>query len=179
MVWRLEPVRYRRSLRSLRTGASGARLGRPRHRRPIHHFLSCDCLQYLVWRNRSGHCYHFALRRPCARICRRQFSCGSRYLDSYFLFLAMAGMMVWVIAELRAAQTRAETASRPISHILETVQDGFIALDANWRYTYINAAAERMQGRDRYQLLLGTPILNRFPDYAGTEIEEVFPPRLA
>jgi PAS domain S-box-containing protein len=89
------------------------------------------------------------------------------------LFLAMAGMMVWVIAELRAAQTRAEAASRQISYILETVQDGFIALDENWRYTYINAAAERMQGRSRY-LLLGTPILDRFPDYAGTQTEEVF-----
>jgi PAS domain S-box-containing protein len=89
------------------------------------------------------------------------------------VFIAMAGSMVSVIAELRAAQTRAETAGRQISYILETVQDGFIALDANWRYTYVNAAAERMQGRDRYKLL-GTPILDRFPDYAGTEIEQAF-----
>jgi PAS domain S-box-containing protein len=89
------------------------------------------------------------------------------------LFLAMSGMMVWVIAELRNAQTRLEVATRQISYVLETIQDGFVALDAEWRYTYINAAAERMHGRDRYTLL-GTPILERFPDYLGTRIEQAF-----
>ena len=89
------------------------------------------------------------------------------------LFLAMAGTMVWVLAQLRAAQTRVEVAGRQISYVLETIQDGFIALDAKWRYTYVNAAAEKMHRRDR-DTLLGTPILDRFPDYVGTQIEHAF-----
>ncbi|THC38216.1 hypothetical protein C2862_24710, partial [Massilia sp. Mn16-1_5] len=37
--------------------------------------------------------------------------------------------------------------------ILESMLDGFIAVDASWRIGYANAAAERITGLDRSQLL--------------------------
>lgn len=33
--------------------------------------------------------------------------------------------------------------------ILETVSDEFMALDREWRYTYVNPAAERIMGLER------------------------------
>ena len=44
--------------------------------------------------------------------------------------------------EAQAAQERAEG-------ILASINDGFLALDQDWRFTYVNAAAERMLGPAR------------------------------
>src|SRR4051812_18638560 len=37
--------------------------------------------------------------------------------------------------------------------MLETVPDGFIGVNNQWRFTYLNVAAERMLGYSREQLL--------------------------
>lgn len=52
--------------------------------------------------------------------------------------------------ELRA---RSERAERHALTILETIQDGFIGLDHQWRIAYLNAAAERMMNSSRVALL--------------------------
>jgi PAS domain S-box-containing protein len=47
----------------------------------------------------------------------------------------------------------------PLDEILAGIAEGFIAFDNDWRFTYVNAAAERMSGRSARDLL-GKPVLN-------------------
>jgi len=50
---------------------------------------------------------------------------------------------------------------------LESMPDGFILLDAEWRFTYINAQAELLLQRPRYQLL-GRSMWAEFPEGVDT-----------
>ena len=68
--------------------------------------------------------------------------------------------------EAQMAQERAEG-------ILASINDGFFALDRDWRFTYVNAAAERMLSRsaeqiDRQELLGGIPRDDRLS--AGSQV---------
>jgi PAS domain S-box-containing protein len=56
--------------------------------------------------------------------------------------------------------------ARQVRRILETVSDGFVFLDASWRYTYVNARAGELLGRSPEQLL-GKHIWTEFPDGVG------------
>jgi PAS domain S-box-containing protein len=69
---------------------------------------------------------------------------------------------------LRAARRRSET-------ILESITDAFVAVDREWRYTYVNERAlRRMQWRSGRDLtredVLGQGMWDLFPDAAGTTI---------
>jgi PAS domain S-box-containing protein len=63
--------------------------------------------------------------------------------------------------EAQMAKARAET-------ILSSINDGFFALDRDWVFTYVNAAAERMLHRSA-QDLIGKNFWQEFPNAAGTE----------
>lgn len=64
-----------------------------------------------------------------------------------------------------------------LATILEGIGDAFYALDQDWRFSYINRAAEVYFGLPR-QDMLGRIIWDVFPDSAGTELrrryEEIF-----
>lgn len=60
-----------------------------------------------------------------------------------------------------------------ISVILEGIGDAFYALDQEWRFSYINGAAERYFGKAR-QDMLGQVIWEVFPQSAGTELRRRF-----
>jgi PAS domain S-box-containing protein len=55
--------------------------------------------------------------------------------------------------------------------ILENIPDAFAVLDRDWRYLYLNAAAERLLGRKREELL-GKTIWDEYPEAVGTALEE-------
>jgi PAS domain S-box-containing protein len=67
-------------------------------------------------------------------------------------------------AEARRAQERA-------SAILESITDGFLTLDADWRFTYVNAEAERMNGIRREDQI-GKNQWELFPATRGTLLEQ-------
>jgi PAS domain S-box-containing protein len=74
---------------------------------------------------------------------------------------------------LTAEQAQRETAAtfEQLTHLLETMSDAFIALDRNWRITYQNTAAERINhGKPRSQVL-GKTHWQEWPDSVGTEME--------
>ena len=48
---------------------------------------------------------------------------------------------------------------------------GFYSLDHDWRFTHVNAAAEKLLMRSREELL-GQVIWSEFPAAAGSEFEE-------
>ncbi len=65
-------------------------------------------------------------------------------------------------SELRAERDR-------FRGIVERLPDGFVALDQDWRCTYMNAAAERLSGRSRRDVL-GVDIRSLNPDLPEVEV---------
>jgi PAS domain S-box-containing protein len=57
--------------------------------------------------------------------------------------------------------------------ILEGLTDGFAAIDYDWRYIYLNTAAEQILGRPREEIL-GKVIWEEYPGALGTTIETVW-----
>ncbi|HET7322684.1 MAG TPA: diguanylate cyclase, partial [Longimicrobiaceae bacterium] len=53
----------------------------------------------------------------------------------------------------RADHTAAEEARTRLESVLESIGDGFIAVDPDWRFTYLNHAAERLLHRERDRML--------------------------
>jgi len=56
---------------------------------------------------------------------------------------------------------------------LESITDAFYTLDSDWRYTYLNPEAERLQQRKSSELL-GQVVWEAFPQAVGTEVEDAF-----
>ena len=65
-----------------------------------------------------------------------------------------------------AARQLAEEAARDIRQILERIGDAFMALDKNWRYTYVNTKAAETFGHTQ-QELIGKHIWSEFPEGVG------------
>ena len=57
--------------------------------------------------------------------------------------------------------------------ILESITDAFFALDSEWRFTYVNAQAERLLARPRAELL-GRVVWEEFPDAVGSVFEREY-----
>jgi PAS domain S-box-containing protein len=68
--------------------------------------------------------------------------------------------------ELRRSQTR-------FANLLGSISDGFFALDEKLVVTYFNAAAERILGREREEVL-GRPLFEAFPEARGSIFEEQY-----
>jgi PAS domain S-box-containing protein len=56
-----------------------------------------------------------------------------------------------------------------VAQMLETNADGFVSLDREWRFTYINSAAERMLRRPRPELI-GRNLWDVFPELVGSRV---------
>jgi PAS domain S-box-containing protein len=53
----------------------------------------------------------------------------------------------------QTAYAVSEAARNRITNILESITDGFLALDHNWRFTYVNSQAEKLLQKQQGQLL--------------------------
>jgi PAS domain S-box-containing protein len=73
----------------------------------------------------------------------------------------------------QGARIQAEQAQEQISQILESVTDGFVAFDRNWRFTYINREAAKTIGRSG-KSLLGRVLWQEFPEFAQTNMAELY-----
>ena len=58
----------------------------------------------------------------------------------------------------------------PLS-ILDSIEDGLVILDRDWRYTYVNTQAEHLVGRPRSELI-GKCVWDEFPSAVGTDVEQ-------
>ena len=75
------------------------------------------------------------------------------------------------VTERRRSQEALRAAHAQTVEILESVQDGFYAVDAAWRFTYVNRRAEEMWGIGR-EALLGRNLWEAFPGSVGGRIQE-------
>jgi len=71
------------------------------------------------------------------------------------------------ITERKRTEEALRKSNREISIILESVTDAFYALDREWRFTYVNSAAEHVLGRNRDELI-GRSVWEEFPEAVGT-----------
>jgi PAS domain S-box-containing protein len=85
------------------------------------------------------------------------------------------------LAELRREAVRVENelrreaqiARERAESILSSINDGFLALDGDWRFTFVNTAAERTLERDAKEML-GRAFWEVYPDTVGTELDARF-----
>ncbi|MEY4906373.1 MAG: hypothetical protein RL260_91 [Pseudomonadota bacterium] len=67
----------------------------------------------------------------------------------------------------QAALAEARQARDVLRDVLARVDDGFVALDQDWRYTYLNQQAARLLGREHPDDLIGRNIWTEFPEGIG------------
>lgn len=60
-----------------------------------------------------------------------------------------------------------------IQDIFERVSDGFVSLDSNWRYTYVNKKAQQMLNRTAASLI-GKNIWEEFPDFVVDKFRSTY-----
>jgi PAS domain S-box-containing protein len=72
-----------------------------------------------------------------------------------------------------AARQEAEDAYNQLHQILESMTDGFIALDRDWRIIYQNAAAEQINQKSRSEVI-GKTHWEEWPASLGTNVEQQY-----
>jgi PAS domain S-box-containing protein len=85
--------------------------------------------------------------------------------------MGVLGMVVVTTVALARRHwiSRSELAERALDETLAGINDAFVALDHDSRFTYVNAQAEAFWGRDRSELL-GRSILGCFPEAGESPI---------
>ncbi|HLO88321.1 MAG TPA: GAF domain-containing protein [Nostocaceae cyanobacterium] len=68
----------------------------------------------------------------------------------------------------QTARAASEAARNRIANILASITDGFVALDQNWRFTYVNPQAEKLLQKKQDQLL-DHNLWQVFPDLINTQ----------
>jgi PAS domain S-box-containing protein len=76
------------------------------------------------------------------------------------------------------ARLEADGARRLLGTVFERISDGFVALDTEWRYTYVNERAAEMFGR-RPDDLIGRHIWTEFPEGAHQPFARAYEEALA
>ena len=78
----------------------------------------------------------------------------------------------------KAAEDEIRSLGVRLTATLESITDGFFTLDRDWRFTYVNAAAERILECSRGELL-GRNVWTRFKETVGTPFEQHYRRALA
>lgn len=102
---------------------------------------------------------------------------GGYIVDAAGSPVRSAGILLNVTKTVQAEDERRRLHSR-ITNILDSVQDGFVALDRNWHYIYVNRRAAEMFGREP-QDLIGKHIWTEFPEGVGQPFHRAYEKALA
>ena len=89
------------------------------------------------------------------------------------VFFMVGVILSWVGGELRELRWKALKLADDRNEILESITDGFEALDAGYRFVYLNQAAARLYGSPRDEMI-GRNIWDRMPELRGTQVEKEF-----
>ncbi len=69
--------------------------------------------------------------------------------------------------------TESKKSEKALADIYERVTDGFVALDKNWNYTYINRNAALMMNSDA-EYIRGKNVWAEFPHMVGTAVQQAY-----
>jgi PAS domain S-box-containing protein len=82
------------------------------------------------------------------------------------------------ITERKEAERSLRESSRRITNILESITDGFFALDREGCFTYLNGRAEQLLQRPKEELL-GRNVWQAFPEAVGSQFHTQYPSNIA
>ncbi|MDX2263251.1 MAG: PAS domain S-box protein [Gemmatimonadales bacterium] len=99
-------------------------------------------------------------------------SIGEAVRDDTGRIIRLQGAFQDITARVQAERDRQQLADR-LATTLESMDEGFITVDDEWRFTYVNAEAQRMVGRSREELL-GQTIWGAFPETIGIAFEHEY-----
>ena len=85
--------------------------------------------------------------------------------------LSVAERRIHALIERNQARAESKEAARRVTEIIENTTDAFFAVDHDWKFTYLNAQAEKFFGRRRDELV-GKELWKEFPDLADSSFEE-------
>ncbi len=87
------------------------------------------------------------------------------YFDAAGSATKLTGAMIEVTTRKEIEEER-RRASERVTHLLETMSDGFLSIDTDWRLTFANASFERITGLRREDAV-GRPFWDVFPRVAA------------
>jgi PAS domain S-box-containing protein len=135
----------------------------------------------------DGRCHPDDLARVHAALDEAISSCG--VFESEYRVALPDGTTRWVAARGRAVPgadgkavrflgaaydtTDVHDGQARTARVLEAMSAAFYSVDTSWRFSYVNAEAERLLGRSREELL-GGDIWELFPAAAGSDFESHF-----
>ncbi len=67
------------------------------------------------------------------------------------------------ISDRKRVEEFLEAKNRQITNIFNSITDGFVSIDSQWRYTYVNSKAEQLVGKSKDELI-GNSIWEIFPE---------------
>src|SRR5205807_3061791 len=67
--------------------------------------------------------------------------------------ISVAERRIRALSERNQARTELQETVRKMTDILEKTSDGFLAVNRNWKFTFVNRQAEKLLGRRREELL--------------------------
>ena len=73
----------------------------------------------------------------------------------------------------RRAERQAEASTERVRRMFDRIADAFVAIDRDWRYTYVNEQAATLLGTDA-QELLGVPMGKAYPEITETVFYDAF-----
>jgi PAS domain S-box-containing protein len=92
----------------------------------------------------------------------------------------LSGLSWWSLQAIRVHERRQRAAEaarheieRRLLETIESISDGFITFDDEWRFTYANGEAQRLLGKARDELI-GKVVWELFPDAIGSQMFEEF-----
>ena len=112
------------------------------------------------------------------RFVREAKALENRWFDIYAFRLGSHGshkvaILFNDISDRKASEDALIASENRSRNILESITDGFLALDRDWRITYINAAGARFLDRNPGDLI-GKSLWEEFPGTVGSEYERVY-----
>jgi len=94
---------------------------------------------------------------------------GTVHRDSAGRAVSMTGVC-WDITERKRAEEDLRDARRRLEVIVDSIADGFYALDRQWRFTHVNDEALRHMGKTREEIL-GRTLFDVYPETRSSVIE--------
>jgi len=94
---------------------------------------------------------------------------GSFHIGATSDLIALA-IFVFIGAAISVLNEVIQRREQQLGHLLESISDGFIVLDDQWRYRFVNDRAAQLMRRSRAELL-GKRIWSEFPDLVGSAFE--------
>ena len=95
---------------------------------------------------------------------------GVAILVLVFIFLLLT-LQAWSLGMISRHEAALQASESRTSAILSSITDGFMTLDRDWRYTYVNREVGRLLGRPP-ESLLGQRVWDLFPETVGSDTWE-------